>query len=402
MELPINNIEPDFEVEQIIKINDLLHKIAKTIGYNFNLFNKIDQKKLYHISLNWFMFQLGIKKKITNYLLYGLTHFDYRQLYVDIYNYCNGEYSMIDIEVKFQTINMSIKSECQIINEYLLNYKPVKDYNIVKINYDEYSIIKLIIDKRYNIKKCQYIESPTSVKINNNLYDKLKKLLLLNNKNISEVDEKIINLLIFVVMYRYKLYELDKVGVCLSVENIYNNNIIKKKLNMTADNTLELFANPMNSHLENFCSLFYDIEKYFGSIGNAFFMENNMEYWKKYNTVICNPPYCEQIMERMSKMIENIIEYCKKENHNILFIITIPDWRNVDGSKKEVVYSKEYKSYDMLKKYIKIEIEKNNEYEYFDYFNYQKVSLNNTGTLILIIDSKQEPNSCVILKDDFI
>lgn len=36
------------------------------------------------------------------------------------------------------------------------------------------------------------------------------------------------------------------------------------------ENQFELFASAINTYTNNYCSLFYDIEQYFGSQGNIF------------------------------------------------------------------------------------------------------------------------------------
>jgi hypothetical protein len=120
----------------------------------------------------------------------------------------------------------------------------------------------------------------------------------------------------------------------------------------------ELFGSGINVVSKYYCSLFYDIEKYFGSQGNFFDIElKEGIYW-------CNPPYDEIIMENAAKKIITTIN----NNKNIAFLVTIPIWdnytkkqeitkimkninKNTDNSKHT-----DYQIYYLLKPFIKNEL----------------------------------------------
>lgn len=373
----MDELSVDFEIEQLIKINYWLHKIVIMIQKTFDMKN--EPKKIYHIVLNWFMFQLGTRSHNKLNMLDGITFFDYKQLIIDIYNYKinalseNKDTAYDNIKKKFYGIELEIKTECHRVNDFLKKYVP-NNVNRVDIlnNSDGEYFLKYITPKKYVFGKFQNINSPTNIKLNKNLYDKLIKRL--NENDIMDI--KKCHKLIFILLTRYKLYEFDKVGVSLAVDKIYKIDNLK--------NALEMFASPVNCHLTNFCSLFPEIEKFFGSIGSAFSNCNNMEYWTKYDYLICNPPYCTQVMEKMAGMIISIFKHAIQIDKKITFIVSIPDWRDLDEKKTE--YYESFNTYNILKEFMTKEYVRE-QYKYFDYFNYREIILNNTGTLVLVLST---------------
>ncbi len=83
--------------------------------------------------------------------------------------------------------------------------------------------------------------------------------------------------------------------------------------------SIECFASAINSSSKYFCSLYYDIEQYFGSIGNFF----NLIPIK--GTYSFNPPYQYDII---SNGINKIIKHLNESQEKLAFIITIPIWDN--------------------------------------------------------------------------
>lgn len=85
---------------------------------------------------------------------------------------------------------------------------------------------------------------------------------------------------------------------------------------------LEGFASPMNSQIIsvnpelNFCSLFLDTDKPFGSIGS--FFEADLDGRR----VMANPPYIEPLMNAMADRIVQQLKTCSK----LFLVITVPSW----------------------------------------------------------------------------
>lgn len=140
--------------------------------------------------------------------------------------------------------------------------------------------------------------------------------------------------------------------------------------------SIECFASPLNNTFKKFCSLFYDIEKPFGSIG-SFFNQKNMSGF-----CVANPPFDETFMFMMA---EKMIEFLKKSNPLTYFIV-IPDWK----SNKE--YGK-YRSYELLKscKYFVLERHlKKHEIVFTNYSTYNRMNL--SGAYIIVLQNSLGKN----------
>ena len=87
--------------------------------------------------------------------------------------------------------------------------------------------------------------------------------------------------------------------------------------------SFECFASAINCTLPNFCSIYYDVERYFGSIGSYF----NMIPIK--GTYSFNPPYQYDII---NNGIERMISHLDNTSDELTFIITIPIW-DIEGKE---------------------------------------------------------------------
>lgn len=178
-------------------------------------------------------------------------------------------------------------------------------------------------------------------KLSENNYKRLVKKY--TNKNIS-VDYAICNLLL-----RYTYYGEEKQGICLSANSIYE----WVKLNNYQTDALELFAGSLNSNLPNYCSLFPDIEKYFGSKGSMFLYKKIY----KYDLLISNPPYLTNVMTSSANIIIKYLSETKKG----FAIVNVPDWRS------NLQYK--FDNANLINKHIKIGVleQKRQDSEYENY-----------------------------------
>ena len=137
------------------------------------------------------------------------------------------------------------------------------------------------------------------------IYDKLK--------NKFTGDMNYIDSYIWTIIYRYQLLgsNNNQLGVLPGVLD---------KMKTDFNLNYECFASAINSTFDKFCSIYYDVEKYFGSQGSFFNMTPIS------GTYGFNPPYQKDVMD---KGIENILKSLKKadiDNKELSFIITIPIW----------------------------------------------------------------------------
>lgn len=207
-----------------------------------------------------------------------------------------------------------IKIQINILNKYKTSpfYLNSKDnYNVSKkiiSQQRENEIIqfyKFKINVSFGIKDKRLINILDNILLPIDVYNKLK-----NNYtgNIRDID-----IIIWIIIFRYQLLGSNnhQLGI---LPNIINS--------MCEDYNLqfECFASAINSSLKNYCSIYHDLEKYFGSQGNFF----NINI--KEGTYSFNPPYQKDIMDRGIYRLLHFLKAAKEENKILTFIMTIPIW----------------------------------------------------------------------------
>lgn len=96
---------------------------------------------------------------------------------------------------------------------------------------------------------------------------------------------------------------------------------------------IEGFASPINAQLITidkscrFCSLFPDVDKPFGSIGNFFTTDFQGQ------KVSVGPPYTVELFEKIAIKLENECMIAERNNNKVLFYVTFSAWRDVSGFK---------------------------------------------------------------------
>lgn len=139
--------------------------------------------------------------------------------------------------------------------------------------------------------------------------------------------------------------------------------------------TLEAFASPLNSNLLSidkkgleYCSLFLDTDKPFGSIGS--FFDINIDGRK----IIVNPPFTPSIIERTVEKILNDIEVCKNETTLFIFL---PEWNDAYFYLKLIDSSYNKLDFSLLK----------GEHYYVD-IHHNKIRANFHSHVFIISNSK--------------
>jgi hypothetical protein len=95
----------------------------------------------------------------------------------------------------------------------------------------------------------------------------------------------------------------------------------KKILKNEMEFNFEGFGSVFNRYFSNFCSMFYDIEKYFGSCGSFFCVGVPDGV-----NVMLNPPYDEDLLRRMYHKAKSIYLNNKKS----IVLMSVPDWKDFD------------------------------------------------------------------------
>jgi hypothetical protein len=300
----------------------------------------------------------------------------------------NDYTSIYNIKNKSNKINIIISELSKNYKEILINLKKYKNVNDENINLNKI----IILEKRNN----EYIEfikfnishnlKISNVKLNNILnniiipkyiYEKMINKIK-KNKNIDK------DKLIWIILFRYQLLSSNNNQLAILP------NVIKK---MEKDFNLqfETFGSAINTNTKNFCSLYYDVEKYFGSVG-SFFNTNFLEGCYSFN-----PPYQKDIIDNGIKKILYCLNNSKILDLQLTFFITIPIW-DIDGKNKMKELNSEnnnnkinYDDMVIIKKIKKspffrgLRMISKNDFTYIDYnfYLFKNTTIQNTYIIIL-------------------
>jgi len=381
------------EILRYININGLNEcfqmKLKELVSdkYDINELFKNNSCKLIELINRWCWHQYNNPTSIDNVVPYVTNEsYDYDR-FIDDLNYILNIY---DKEYAIKSSDEVIIGLQKIVNVYLCvqynDFSQRKDINI--------SIQKEILDKKVRLI-AMYKKNTYQIVLYYKVYNRLKiKLIIFGKKYniLNSVDKNLDNILdeyIFCLVFRYSY--MDSGNQQLSI-NKYIKDLFKN-----CGVNFELFGSAINTISSNYCSLYYDIEKFFGSNGDFFNIEiNSGIYW-------CNPPYDDTIMIKTVNKLINILE----KGNDVAFLITIPIWdqytqnkikennydnviRNLNKNTTSLDHS-DFLIYSKLKPYIKDElIIPKHRIPYFNYRKYSNINAVNTYMLIVYKEINQK------------
>ena len=187
--------------------------------------------------------------------------------------------------------------------------------------------------------------------------------------------------IIWIILFRYQLLSSNNNQLAV-MENILDN--MKTDFGLS----FECFASAINSTLPNFCSIYYDVERYFGSIGSYF----NMIPIK--GTYSFNPPYQYDII---NNGIERMINHLDNTTDELTFIITIPIWdiegkeymaNNMTENNNNIIKYEDFNIMNVIKKskYFKgLRMISKDNFTYFDhnFYLFKNKTIQNTYVILM-------------------
>tara|TARA_B100001121_G_scaffold307466_1_gene329053 strand:- start:5575 stop:6813 length:1239 start_codon:yes stop_codon:yes gene_type:complete len=229
-------------------------------------------------------------------------------------------YNINDKSIKINNIIQELSSNYKQILLNLKQYKNLNDENIVLNKIQKYEkrgdklieFLKFEINHDINISNIKLKSILENILIPKNVY--LKMIKKCKNKFINK------DKLIWIILFRYQLLSSNNNQLAV-LPNILDK--MEKDFNLK----FETFGSAINTNTKNFCSLYYDIEKYFGSVG-SFFNTNFLEGCYSFN-----PPYQKDIIDNGIKKILNCLNSSKILEMKLTFLITIPIW-DIEGKNK--------------------------------------------------------------------
>lgn len=282
------------------------------LGTNIFSIKKTFSRTITNILSSWF-FCLYSEYDFSNNYFFPTNYKNIQPLKNILIDLCKYDNKIIDPN---KNINIILNN---LVNNYkhqlflLNNYHNTSFYKIYKNNY---TITKTINKDYYKFN----IDIPFPIKENKlkylltNIQISIKKYNYLLSKYCGPKDK--IDHYIWTIIYRYQLLGSNNHQLAL-LPNIFH------KFNTDYNLNFECFSSALNNTFYNYCSLYYDLEIYFGSIGSFF----NIVPLK--GTFSCNPPFQKEII---NNSINKIFTCLNNTTEDLTFIITIPVW-DIIGKK---------------------------------------------------------------------
>jgi hypothetical protein len=206
-----------------------------------------------------------------------------------------------------------IKIQMEILDKYKLsqfylnskNNFQISKKSIIQIREtEEIQFYKFKINIFFGIKDKRLVNILDNILLPIDIYNKLVSNYTGNTN---------IDVILWIIIFRYQLLGSNnhQLGI---LPNIINS--MKNDYNLE----FECFASCINASLPNYCSIYYDLEQYFGSKGNFF----NMNFVEGVYSF--NPPYQKNIMEKGIQRAFTLLENASTLGKKLTFIMTIPIW----------------------------------------------------------------------------
>ena len=242
---------------------------------------------------------------------------------------CKYNNNITDVDMKINNIVTNLKknykNQLNMIDEYKKsilynnnknNYKIKKSViNLKKnktfqntINTDEITQSVVTLFYKFEIKVNFFIKDKRLQNIVNNIllptriYDKLASIYT-GPKNMMDC-------YLWSILFRYQLLGSNNHQLAVLPS-------IMKQMHDDYGLNFECFASTINNTFNHYCSIYYDLERYFGSVGSFF------NIIPKGGTFGFNPPYQTDVIELG---VTRLFKYLKEATSKLTFFITIPIW----------------------------------------------------------------------------
>jgi len=324
---------------QIIKM--FIHIVTENLGTEIFCTKKSYPRTLTNLLSSW-MFTLYAFDSNNNDPFFPDSFSNMKPLKITLLDFCKyNENHEINYEEIIDEILLKFLEYIEIQKEILDKYKISPFYLNSKDNYtitkksftqkrENNNVIfyKFKILVSFGIKDKRLLNILDNILLPIDVYNKLKNNYTGINKDL--------DIIIWIIIFRYQLLGSNnhQLGVLPNIISM-----------MTKDYglTFECFASSINSSLSKYCSIYYDLEKYFGSQGN-FFKANLIE-----GTYGFNPPYQKDIMDKGILKLFDLLNNAKNNDKKLTFIMTIPIW---DKEGQEILnqHNKiDYGDFDIIK-----------------------------------------------------
>lgn len=197
--------------------------------------------------------------------------------------------------------NKTFTKEC-VLDSNLDNINISKNKLNLKYKYIPCSII-LQTNEYFIIKYREYIKI-----INSNRYYKLVK----NYDKPYPYD-------IIRMLLRYSIFDMSSQQWSIG-DNLYED--ISDIFNIS----FEMFSSPLNFNMNMFCSIFYDTDHIFGSLGSFYNLDIDKMLFQNIKGVFFNPPYLPILMNNSINQCIKLLDNMNKIDVDFTVISFLPNW----------------------------------------------------------------------------
>jgi hypothetical protein len=311
-------------------IKNFTNDCIDNFGTHIFSIKKSYNRTIINILSSW-MFSLYVNYDFSSdyFLPTNYTNTDY--LESTLKDLCKYDEKITNQEDKIKKIITNLKinyrNTLKILNEYKIsyNYKNNKNnYRIKKImtnikknksSEKEIKFYKFEIIIGFIIKDKRLINILNNILLPIKIYDKLTQSY---NGPDNMIDDYL-----WSIIFRYQLLGSNNHQLAV-LPNIMHN------MNKDYDLNFECFASAVNSTFKNYCSIYWDLERHFGSVGSFF------NIIPLRGTFGFNPPYQKDII---NLGINKIFHFLKETTESLTFIITIPIWDNEGRNIMKELYN---------------------------------------------------------------
>lgn len=331
----INNvIEPILELYKgklfscLIKFftNDCI----EIFGYHIFSIKKSCYRTITNLLSSW-IFSLYIDYDFSSDYFFPTNYYKTKALEDTLRDLCKYDCKIVNVDEKINKVITNLKNNYKYQLDLLKSYKSSQIYINNNTNY---KIKKTML----NIKKNSQVETPfykfniivpfiikdkrlqnilNNILIPVKIFDKMTRAYTGPENKFDEI--------IWSIIYRYQLLGSNNHQLAV-LPNVMNKMFLDYNLNF------ECFASAINNTFPKFCSIYWDLEKYFGSVGSFF----NIIPIK--GTFGFNPPYQKDIMETGIRKLFNFLDTTTDE---LTFIITMPIWDSHGRSIMKELFNNE-------------------------------------------------------------
>lgn len=301
------DLHPLLEIHRLKLIDNIIKKIKNQVDTKLGIKNKVTVRKIKQY-FSQLLMNINTQKTFTNaktiYLDDGLfnlpTDTELEDFYRDI-NYLieKNIFKLDEFDIK-QSITYTIVS----IKKFADKIKNVSD-TIYDFNENKY-IIKSDILTTYKCDNIRYL-------LNNLVVD--QEIINKTKTKYSGPDNQYYTILLCCLL-RYTSFG--------SGANQFVVDITYKKQLKKFGFNFECFASSLNHYYDNYCSAFYDIEQYFGSLGSFMALKIIRGMY------MCNPPYDNNLLVKMYSKVKSALN----SKAPVVFIMSIPKWKDFDLEKE--------------------------------------------------------------------